>query len=77
MGAFSRRVLPPWGWQEMKPQVINSRAQMGLGPEVSEPVAQVPSACSPSNLFVSPVPDLMLAGSWAMQVHLQGRILKK
>ena len=31
-----------WGWQEMKPQVINSRAQMGLGPEVSEPVAQVP-----------------------------------
>lgn len=41
MGAFGRRVLLPWGWQEMKPQVINSRAQMGLGPEVSEPVAQV------------------------------------
>lgn len=41
MGAFGSRVLPPWGWQEMKPQVISSRAQMGLGPEVSEPVAQV------------------------------------
>lgn len=41
MGAFGRRVLLPWGWQEMKPQVINFRAQMGLGPEVSEPVAQV------------------------------------
>ena len=29
-------------WQEMKPQVINSRAQMGSRLEVSESVAQVP-----------------------------------
>lgn len=39
-GAFGRRVLPPGGRQEMKPRVINSRAQTRSVREVSELAAE-------------------------------------